>query len=406
MRARFKVPLLFITILLSVTLLVFLSFKTYLKYRNDSSIEIDIPLSINYLNSFKISRRNSKNIKFSVTNNGEDIEYYYIYFDDIKNNNHKISYELTSDNKTSIKKVLEDNIISSFISIEPNETHYYTLNMLNNVNNFKAKLRVSKEEGEKETFASLILDHNEYKEKSITNVGNEVATMDEGLIKDIDDDGNTYYFRGSANNNFVSFANLVWRIVRINGDGSVKLILENSDLEGKLYSDIEKLNFDISPIYNYLQTWYNENIDTYDEFVSYHKFCNDNTEITENEILSPYKRIVEDKIATFKCLGNNYSSKIGLITIDEVIYAGSSYKKVNNDYYLNDSSINNGYFTMSGAALKKDKYHPFYVKSNGDISDDVDGFLIREIRPVINIIKVINMTGKGTKDNPYKLASN
>ena len=38
----------------------------------------------------------------------------------------------------------------------------------------------------------------------------------------------TYYFRGAVVNNYVSFAGFIWRIVRINEDGSVRLITQNS----------------------------------------------------------------------------------------------------------------------------------------------------------------------------------
>ena len=42
-----------------------------------------------------------------------------------------------------------------------------------------------------------------------------------------DDYGTSYYFRGVVNNNFIIFANMCWRIVRITGDGSIKLTLFN-----------------------------------------------------------------------------------------------------------------------------------------------------------------------------------
>ena len=45
-----------------------------------------------------------------------------------------------------------------------------------------------------------------------------------GLYKTEDDEGESYYFRGKIDNNYVSFANQIWRIVRINGDGSIRLI--------------------------------------------------------------------------------------------------------------------------------------------------------------------------------------
>jgi len=42
-----------------------------------------------------------------------------------------------------------------------------------------------------------------------------------------DDDGPSYYFRGNVKDNYVNFAGMCWRIVRIAGDGSIKLILED-----------------------------------------------------------------------------------------------------------------------------------------------------------------------------------
>lgn len=45
-----------------------------------------------------------------------------------------------------------------------------------------------------------------------------------GLYVAEDDYGDSYYFRGKVENNYVSFAGFIWRIVRINGDGSIRLI--------------------------------------------------------------------------------------------------------------------------------------------------------------------------------------
>lgn len=43
-----------------------------------------------------------------------------------------------------------------------------------------------------------------------------------------DEYGKSYYFRGNVSNNYVKFANLYWRIVRINGDNSIRLIYDGS----------------------------------------------------------------------------------------------------------------------------------------------------------------------------------
>ena len=52
----------------------------------------------------------------------------------------------------------------------------------------------------------------------------KTATTDEGLYMSEDDEGASYYYRGAVKNNYVSFAGFIWRIIRRNGDGSVRLI--------------------------------------------------------------------------------------------------------------------------------------------------------------------------------------
>ena len=44
-----------------------------------------------------------------------------------------------------------------------------------------------------------------------------------------DDYGTSYYYRGGVEDNYVNFAGMCWRAVRIAGDGSIKLILEDQD---------------------------------------------------------------------------------------------------------------------------------------------------------------------------------
>ncbi len=60
----------------------------------------------------------------------------------------------------------------------------------------------------------------------------KTATTDEGLFMAEDDDGPSYYYRGAVKNNYVSFAGYTWRIIRQNGDRSVRMIYS-----GKTTSD-------------------------------------------------------------------------------------------------------------------------------------------------------------------------
>ena len=79
------------------------------------------------------------------------------------------------------------------------------------------------------TFSETILANNEVK-TPITTPGAAVSTAEEALLASAEDNsGTSYYFRGAVTNNYVEFANKCWRIVRVGGDGSVKLILHNDN---------------------------------------------------------------------------------------------------------------------------------------------------------------------------------
>ena len=52
----------------------------------------------------------------------------------------------------------------------------------------------------------------------------KTATTNEGLFMAEDDEGESYYYRGAVKNNYVSFAGFIWRIIRRNGDGSIRMI--------------------------------------------------------------------------------------------------------------------------------------------------------------------------------------
>ena len=78
---------------------------------------------------------------------------------------------------------------------------------------------------------------------SLTIPGQEINLPEESELSSAQDDyGTSYYFRGNVQNNYLIFANKCWRIVRITGDGSIKLLLHNND-EANCNIDDNTLNF-------------------------------------------------------------------------------------------------------------------------------------------------------------------
>ena len=57
----------------------------------------------------------------------------------------------------------------------------------------------------------------------------EVYDYEKNISVATDDYGTSYYYRGNVIDNYVNFAGMCWRAVRIVGDGSIKLILEDQD---------------------------------------------------------------------------------------------------------------------------------------------------------------------------------
>ena len=63
-----------------------------------------------------------------------------------------------------------------------------------------------------------------------TKVAQEISKTDEKELSITNDDyGVSYYYRGNVIDNYVDFAGMCWRVVRIQGDGSIKLVLEDQD---------------------------------------------------------------------------------------------------------------------------------------------------------------------------------
>ena len=397
---RFKSVLILLFCMIVVCLALGVGYLFFDKNDDDSDIVVDGEITINYLNGKKFNYNGDKEIAFSVTNNDAEAKYYYIQLTDVYANN--VSYELISSDNLTIKNDLKSEIVSQQVSINGNETVNYTLKFKgNDKEKYSGTIQIGLRENEENTFANVVLTNNKVNETSLTENG-ESALLDEGLLKKEDDLGVAYYFRGNVKNNNVVFANKNWKIVKINGDGSVKLVLDGILEEiSKYYND--NYDFTSSSIYEKLNNWYDNNLTDYSDYIAYYKFCNDN--VLEERNYTSYNRVITNKIPTFVCLGNQVNSRIGLLTIDEVSLAGGSTSE-NKEYYLYNENIKTPYYTMSGALNKYDLYYPFVVDENGTITSNINGNLLRGVRPVINIVKTAKVSGDGTVDNPYQIMAN
>lgn len=400
MKKNYKVFLTIIAILILTSLtigLIYLSFdKIFVK---DSDIDVKGSISINYINGKKFKINGNGKIDFIVTNTSEKPSYYELEFLNVRGEG---KYKLFNNDELvtegEIKSNSDEKIIA--ISIDGDTYENYSIE-INSDGEIKGKLNIRIQDVKKETFANLIIKNNNVNKDSLTKVGVDPASEDEGLIKSTDDLGVSYYFRGNVTNNYVIFDNLTWRIVRINGDGTVRLVLNTlAATVGNYYGEDNKsFNYEDSEMNKYLENWYQENIKSQD-LVANTKYCSD-VNYDDDYTYNAYIRIMVNNIPTLNCLGKVLSNHIGSLTIDEVMYAGASYNKSNKNYYLYNSDIDNIWYTMSGAKGNESYLNLFAINTDGGLNITTNSNLFRGIRPVINLVKNIEMNGNGTSDDPY-----
>lgn len=403
MRAIYKSFLSFIGFLILIAALIGVLYLFYDKKIDlDSDIEVTGNLSINYISGKKINVDDNLVIKFSITNNGNDVKYFNINFEQVRGSgDFKVLYNnlLVNEGKMSTT----DEITTDYISIDSNETKLYSIEIKNEGNTpLKALLNIRKHESKNPTFADVILKNIQPSQSALTEVGVEAATENEGLIKSSDDVGVSYYFRGSIDNNYVSFGNMMWRIVRINGDGTVRLVLDgNTEIISSYYtSENDTFDYKSSNMNKYLENWLQENLSNYSNYIANTKFCSD-IGYDDSHTYHAYDRIMTNKIPTFNCLGESFNNDIGLLTIDEVILAGASPTALNKDFYLYNSNIGGAWYTMTGARGTPTTINMFMIDKSGSLITGTGGDLYRYVRPVINLVKNIEMEGTGTVKDPY-----
>ena len=283
--------------------------------------------------------------------------------------------------------------------------------------------------------------------KTTTPTFSNAATTDEGVYRVSDGmyGGNSYYWRGAATTNYVKFAGKCWRIIRINGDKTMRLIYDGatchangtstadsiavaSTAYNSSYNKSEYVGWKYTigvqrpssitsgtnaPIKTTLENWYNSNIGnntTYSSKIADGKYCNDrNVESGKVWASAPsssfnyagYNKIITGA-PTLSCAAlDTYTLKVGFITNDEVMYAGGKFAN-NTSYYLYNGQ---DYWTMSPSWwFGPDGWAGvFIVYSAGSLSNSYMNSSGVGVRPVINLkADTLFVTGgTGTRTNPY-----
>lgn len=291
----------------------------------------------------------------------------------------------------------------------------------------------------------------------------ESDKSDKGLYPIEDYNGTSYYYRGSVNNNYVLFGGHYFRIIRINGDGSIRLLYAGTkkDAQGEeLFSTLtdsslgltnaKKVAFNIkkdnptyvgymygnrlnssysetianendSEIKKYLDSWYRQNIEEkgYSKYIADSGFCNDRSLSSGDGVSTSastnygsYARMRTGKVTTLMCpnendlftvsntSGNNVLTyPIGLITVDELLLSGIAKNYINKLTY---TYSNEEYWSMSSGQFWQEVARVVSLMSDGRFGDGRYATENFGVRPVINLKADTEISGGiGTANEPF-----
>ena len=210
-----------------------------------------------------------------------------------------------------------------------------------------------------------------------------------GIYKAEDDLGTSYYFRGAVDNNYVKFANFYWRIIRINGDGTIRMIYAGTSAhangEDETDSHIGETaynssstdntyvgymtgstgattyasahsNTNNSTIKGVIDTWYKTNIEDkgYSSYVADAIYCNDRSIANDSATNSMLTKVDSSYINTGLGYGTN-TTAYGGFKRNWVDHTPSLKCPNNNDKFTKSSTLGNGKLTYPVALITSDE---------------------------------------------------
>ena len=193
---------------------------------------------------------------------------------------------------------------------------------------------------------------------------------------------------------------------------------DNAKYVGYMYGDSidDTANTNDSTIKAFIDIWYKNNMTSYTSQLEDTVFCNDRSYTTSGSYLyfGARTRLDTNKQPTLKCQnakdkftvdasnGNGaLTYPVGLITVDEMAYAGGVYRTINKSYYLYNNGVNNWSFSPAGFYGSGVGAFKFGLDSDGDLGN---GLVSNSygVRPSVSLQPGIAMTGgSGTSTDPF-----
>ena len=223
------------------------------------------------------------------------------------------------------------------------------------------------------------------KSQSATGLGDGTK----GIYATQDDLGTSYYFRGAVDNNYVKFAGLYWRIIRINGDGSIRMIYAGTSAHANGESETDSYigeteynssyndntyvgymtgstgattyasahsNTNDSTIKGVIDTWYKTNIEDkgYSKYVADAIYCNDRSIANDSATNTMLTKVNPSWTNTGFGYGTNVTA-YGGFKRNWVDHTPSLKCPNNNDKFTTDSTLGNGKLTYPVALITSDE---------------------------------------------------
>ena len=347
---------------------------------------------------------------------------------------------------------------SNYETINTSEdTYTYTFNNLESGTDYQIKVQVIDEAGNIGEISKEIST-----ESDMTSGEYILASANRPTGQTTDWTGQTTYYYTGKPNNWVQFGtnssgqSLYWRIIRINGDGTIRMIYQgtgfnttgtatqigtsafNSSYNNNMYVGFKYTSNQVhgtgtnSTILNTLNNWYASNLADEAEYLDGNAgFCGDRTPSTSRSssngrggtgttetYYGAFIRLSnkgtsnsnpslqcdsQDVYTTTDSSSGNKSLQypIGLVTADEAALTGITWNDSNTGSYLYTGQ---DYWTMSPWYFDStfDRAHVFNVNYYGNLNY---GWAANSngVRPVINLKSAIAITGEGSVDKPFKI---
>ena len=177
-----------------------------------------------------------------------------------------------------------------------------------------------------------------------------------------------YVFKGDADNNYLRFANMDWRIIRNNADGSLEIILD--DAINALAWDTDSKDYIKSNIHKYLNDIFLSQLDS--NFLVKTSICTDKMEAIDK----------------FVCDNKNNDSYVKLLAANDFLNSVVD----NKTFMVNDNQL----VWLSTSSSEK-IWH-----TNGSNISNSDGSSVYLVKPVVTIKNSTQLIkGTGSKEDPY-----